>query len=149
MNTKKNIKNKKISRKLKEKIEIFLNKKYELCLQKSETINISAYETENSTFLIMKIGNIEKAHRFEAYMNETNGLDLDNTLSLLVDFADCIVQEFFKKDRDAWLPIDYMRYTFEEKHIFAKHEYRNFKAEKEASFLLIKSRKIQKNSNSS
>lgn len=111
-------------------LDTLLNEKYAAQLDKGEHIRTSAFYGDAGTVLKAEIGSVQKAHVFQ--------LVCSADLSLLVDYLDGVLEEFFADKGGKWLPIDYTKKTFDGHMLWIKHNYVHFALEHEADALLNK-----------
>lgn len=107
-------------------------------LTNNETISVRGYTGFESAFLEIDIGTIEKMHHFEFYTKNLRGDELDGALGLLVDYADSIIEQFFRFKRNRYFPIDFVQQDYDGHPVFARHELKNIKAENLANDILKK-----------
>jgi hypothetical protein len=107
-------------------------------LHAEEDISVRGYTGFESAFLEIDIGTIEKMHHFEFFTKNLRGDELDGALGLLVDYADGVLEEFFRFKRNRYFPIDFVQREYDGHPVFARHELRNTKAEELSNELLKK-----------
>lgn len=101
----------------------------------ADQISIHAAFGDQIVYFRAEVGNAERAHVFEAYLEDQPSA-LEEGLGLLMDFMAESLAEFFVEERNAFFPIDFVPFVFESKTLYARHEYRNFAAEILANQLL-------------
>ncbi|HXW60329.1 MAG TPA: hypothetical protein VEK06_02210, partial [Myxococcota bacterium] len=107
-------------------------------LNPGEQIQVRAFTGFECAFLEVKIGTELKAHLFEFFTKNMRGDELDGALGLLVDYADGILEEFFRFKRNRYFPIDFVQREYDGHAVLARHELINQKADKMADELLKK-----------
>ena|ERR1700752_1467150 len=108
-------------------------------LNTGENIHVKGFTGFESAFLEIEIGTDLKMHHFEFFTKNLRGDELDGALGLLVDYADGVLEEFFRFKRNRYFPIDFVQREYDGHPVFARHELRNNKAEKMSDTLLKKS----------
>lgn len=108
-------------------------------LNQGEDIAVRGFTGFESAFLEIQIGTQEKMHHFEFFTRNLRGDELDGALGLLVDYADGVLEEFFRFKRNRYFPIDFVQREYDGHPVFARHELRNLKAESAGDELLKKS----------
>lgn len=108
-------------------------------LLKEETIQIHAQTGSNAAYLCIRLGHSDAFHAFEFFTEDPQSEGLEGALGKVLDYGACILEEFLKEDRDAWLPLDYAKHSFEGYPMYARHRYYNLKAEKLADAFLTSS----------
>jgi len=103
--------------------------------EKIDVLGLTGFEC---AFLEIKIGNESKAHLFEFFTKNLRGDELDGALGLLVDYADGVLEEFFRFKRNKYFPIDFVQREYDGHPVFARHELLNPKADNMADDLLNK-----------
>lgn len=119
-------------------INTLLNERFKKYLQNNNSIQSAVRTGDTASWLELRIGDQDQAHVFEFFTRDHEKSDLGGGLDLLIDFADGAITEFFQADQNAFFPLDYTIYNFENCQLFAKHEFVNFKANKLAAELLKK-----------
>jgi hypothetical protein len=107
-------------------------------LNAGEDIKVHALTGFESAFLEVKIGNESKTHLFEFFTKNMRGDELDGALGLLVDYADGVLEEFFRFKRNRYFPIDFVQREYDGHAVFARHELINKQAEDMGDDLLKK-----------
>lgn len=107
-------------------------------LNPGEEILVRAFTGFECAFLEVKIGTDTKAHLFEFFTKNMRGDELDGALGLLVDYADGVLEEFFRFKRNRYFPIDFVQREYDGHAVLARHELINQKADKIADELLKK-----------
>jgi hypothetical protein len=107
-------------------------------LNPGEDIYVRGYTGFECAFLEIKIGTESKMHHFEFFTKNLRGDELDGALGLLVDYADGILEEFFRFKRNRYFPIDFVQREYDGHPVFARHELKNPKTEKMGDELLKK-----------
>lgn len=108
-------------------------------LNQGEDITVRGFTGFECAFLEIQIGIPEKMHHFEFFTRNLRGDELDGALGLLVDYADGVLEEFFRFKRNRYFPIDFVQREYDGHPVFARHELRNLKAETVGDDLLKKS----------
>ena len=119
-------------------INSLLNDRFITYLDNTNKIQSAIRTGDNASWLELRIGDQDQAHVFEFFTRDMEKSELGGGLELLVDFADGALSEFFEANQNAFFPLDYTIYNFEDFQIFAKHEFVNFKANRLAAELLKK-----------
>lgn len=125
-----------ISVELQDDLENLLQTEFQTHLDPGEKFSISARTGERAAWLEVKIGNSQKAHVFELFIQDATESSLEGGLDFLIDYLEGVLKIFFKEKKNAWLPLDFTKYIFEKQTIWAKHELKNFEAETLAETLL-------------
>ncbi len=107
-------------------------------LNPGEDIYVKGYTGFECAFLEIDIGAETKMHHFEFFTKNLRGDELDGALGLLVDYADGVLEEFFRFKRNRYFPIDFVQREYDGHPVFARHELRNQKADKMGDTLLKK-----------
>jgi len=107
-------------------------------LNSDEEIHVRALTGFECAFLEVKIGNEAKTHLFEFFTKNLRGDELDGALGLLVDYADGVLEEFFRFKRNRYFPIDFVQREYDGHAVLARHELINAKADQMADELLKK-----------
>lgn len=107
-------------------------------LNTGEDIFVKGFTGFESAFLEIDIGADTKMHHFEFFTKNLRGDELDGALGLLVDYADGVLEEFFRFKRNRFFPIDFVQREYDGHPVFARHELRNNKAEAMGDALLKK-----------
>jgi hypothetical protein len=108
-------------------------------LNPGEEIRVRALTGFECAFLEVKIGTESKTHLFEFFTKNLRGDELDGALGLLVDYADGILEEFFRFKRNRYFPIDFVQREYDGHAVLARHELLNSKADQMADELIKKS----------
>lgn len=108
-------------------------------LNAGEDIHVRGFTGFECAFLEIEIGAPQKMHRFEFFTKNLRGDELDGALGLLVDYADGVLEEFFRFKRNRYFPIDFVQREYDGHPVFARHELNDINAEKMADELLKKS----------
>ena len=103
-------------------IQNILQKKYESHLNPSEQISLRLIKDHEGFWLKALLGSPQRAHEFMLVSKE-------NTHELLIEFLDGVLEDFFKADRNAYLPLDFSERVFDNKTLWVKQEFRDFEAE--------------------
>lgn len=117
-----------------------LKEKYSAQLDAHESITVRASSGKDSVFLQVEVGDQQKAHAFDFFIEKCE--DPDDAIWDLLDFSDGVLGEFFAAERDAWLELDFSERTFENRHLLVRHDFKNFAAEDAAQKYLDKKSKI-------
>jgi hypothetical protein len=104
-----------------------------------EGISVRGFTGFECAFLEIEIGSETKMHHFEFFTKNLRGDELDGALGLLVDYADGVLEEFFRFKRNRYFPIDFVQREYDGHPVFARHELKNHKADKMADAALKKS----------
>ena len=115
--------------KLEQKAGDLLTTRHSNQLKPNETILINARTGEEVVYMEALLGSLKQAHVFEFAVDGVKKEKFEETFSLIVDFFDGILNEFFAHERNAGLPLDFMKCDFEGTEIFARQEYRDFEVE--------------------
>lgn len=115
-----------------------LNERFTKRLNAGEHIFVEAFTGFESAYLIIRIGNQDKMHEFEFFTKNMRGDELDGALGLLVDYADGVLEEFFRFKRNRFLPIDFVQREYDSHPVFARHELKSPQATSMADELLKK-----------
>lgn len=107
-------------------------------LTAGEDISVRGYTGFECAFLEIQIGAETKMHHFEFFTKNLRGDELDGALGLLVDYADGVLEEFFRYKRNRYFPIDFVQREYDGHPVFARHELKNVKAEKMGDAVLKK-----------
>jgi hypothetical protein len=107
-------------------------------LNSGEEIHVRAFTGFECAFLEVKIGTEARAHLFEFFTKNLRGDELDGALGLLVDYADGVLEEFFRFKRNRYFPIDFVQREYDGHAVLARHELINAQAEEMADELLKK-----------
>ncbi len=110
-------------------------------LNPEEDVQVNGFTGEESAYLIVSLGTEEKMHVFEFFTKNKRGDELDGALGLLVDYADGILEDFFRHKRNRYFPIDFIQNEYDKHPIWAKYELKNLKAESLRDELLNKDKK--------
>ncbi len=108
-------------------------------LNSGEDIHVRGFTGFECAFLEIDIGTAQKMHRFEFFTKNLRGDELDGALGLLVDYADGVLEEFFRFKRNRYFPIDFVQREYDGHPVYARHELNDINAEKMADELLKKS----------
>ncbi len=108
-------------------------------LSVGEDISVKGFTGFECAFLEIDIGSETKMHHFEFFTKNLRGDELDGALGLLVDYADGVLEEFFRFKRNRFFPIDFVQREYDGHPVFARHELKNPKAEGMGDELLKKS----------
>jgi hypothetical protein len=108
-------------------------------LTADEAIFVRGFTGFESAFLEIQIGSEAKMHHFEFFTKNLRGDELDGALGLLVDYADGVLEEFFRFKRNRYFPIDFVQREYDGHPVFARHELKNLKVDKLGDVLLKKS----------
>lgn len=111
-----------------------LLEKYDTHLKSTETIRLEALHGSNCLLLRALVGTQEKAHCFELFTDSPTQPSMQ--FGLLLDFLDGVLEEFFEHERNAGLPLDFVKRKFEGADLLVRQELRNFEAERLAEELL-------------
>lgn len=103
-----------------------------------EDILVRGFTGFECAFLQIEIGSEAKMHHFEFFTKNLRGDELDGALGLLVDYADGVLEEFFRFKRNRYFPIDFVQREYDGHPVFARHELKNHKADKMADATLKK-----------
>lgn len=107
-------------------------------LNPGEDIYVKGYTGFECAFLEIDIGAETKMHHFEFFTKSLRGDELDGALGLLVDYADGVLEEFFRFKRNRYFPIDFVQREYDGHPVFARHELKSPKADKMGDALLKK-----------
>jgi hypothetical protein len=108
-------------------------------LNPGEDIHVKGFTGFECAFLEIDIGTPKKMHRFEFFTKNLRGDELDGALGLLVDYADGVLEEFFRFKRNRYFPIDFVQREYDGHPVYARHVLNDQNAEKMADELLKKS----------
>jgi len=108
-------------------------------LNPGESILVRGFTGFECAFLEIKIGTETRLHLFEFFTKNLRGDELDGALGLLVDYADGVLEEFFRFKRNRYFPIDFVQREYDGQPVFARHELINSDADQKADELLKKS----------
>lgn len=108
-------------------------------LNPGEEITVLGLTGFESAYIKICIGTEDKMHVFEFFTQNLRGDELDGALGLLVDYADGVLEEFFRFKRNRYFPIDFVQREYDGHPVFARHQLMNLKAEKMGDELLKKS----------
>ncbi|MCA9508027.1 MAG: hypothetical protein KC505_06385 [Myxococcales bacterium] len=107
-------------------------------LNPGEKITVKGFTGFECAFLEIRIGTEQKTHLFEFFAKNMRGDELDGALGLIVDYADGILEEFFRFKRNRSFPIDFVQREYDGHPVFARHELINPSATEMADDLLKK-----------
>jgi hypothetical protein len=107
-------------------------------LNAGEEIQVRALTGFECAFLEVKIGTDVRTHLFEFFTKNLRGDELDGALGLLVDYADGVLEEFFRFKRNRFFPIDFVQREYDGHAVLARHELINSKADQMADELIKK-----------
>lgn len=107
-------------------------------LNAGEQIQVRAFTGFECAFLEVRIGTEVKTHLFEFFTKNLRGDELDGALGLLVDYADGVLEEFFRFKRNRYFPIDFVQREYDGHAVLARHELINSKADRMADELIKK-----------
>jgi hypothetical protein len=127
-----------IRRDLQNMITDALLERFSKRLNPSEEIHVNGFTGFECAFLQINIGTDSKTHLFEFFAQNMRGDELDGALGLLVDYADGVLEEFFRFKRNRFFPLDFVQREFDGHPVFARHELINPKAESLGDDLLTK-----------
>lgn len=102
-----------------------MNERFTKRLSPGEEITVEAFTGFESAYLVIRVGTPEKLHEFEFFTKNLRGDELDGALGLLVDYADGVLEEFFRFKRNRFLPIDFVQREYDSHPVFARHELKN------------------------
>lgn len=91
-------------------------------LNPGEQITVRGYTGFECAFLDIRIGTEQKTHLFEFFAKNLRGDELDGALGLIVDYADGVLEEFFRFKRNRYFPIDFVQREYDGHAVFARHE---------------------------
>ncbi len=112
-----------------------LKSRFLLELREGEDFSVDFFKEGDKRILNIHVGNTVAAHCFSVALADSDKSD-EEALLFLTDFMLDSLKEFFSENRGAFFPLDYAPYDFDDQLIYAKHEFRNFKVEDEATQLL-------------
>lgn len=73
----------------------------------------------------------------ESYLDyENEKLDKKEAMKFLIDYIDLYLEEYFDEEEDLFLPLDWSKFSYEDKVFYMKGQKRNLKLEQEADKLL-------------
>lgn len=130
--------NEKIRKDLQNMITDALLERFSKRLADDEDIHVKGFTGFESAFLEIEIGKQDKIHHFEFFAKDMRGDELDGALGLLVDYADGVLEEFFRFKRNRYFPIDFVQREYDGHPVFARHELINKLADEMGDNLLKK-----------
>lgn len=110
-------------------------------LSSEEKIEVTGFTGEENGYLIISLGTPEKMHVLEFFTKNKRGDELDGALGLLLDYADQVLEDFFRHKRNRAFPIDFIQNEYDKHPIWAKYELKNLKAEALRDEILNKDKK--------
>lgn len=108
-------------------------------LTAGEGITVEGFTGFECAFIKVCIGTEAKMHVFEFFTKDLRGDELDGALGLLVDYADGVLEEFFRFKRNRYFPIDFVQREYDGHPVFSRHELMSPKSDKMGDELLKKS----------
>jgi hypothetical protein len=101
-------------------LRLLYEERFEDFLRDDDRLKVQALLGDDAAYLLIEVGAEARRCFFEFFCEARDG----------------VLREYFEADRDAYLPLDFSPFTFEDNTIYARSELRNLNAESAAQDLL-------------